>query len=252
MSTEFNFTSPTDCEKNALEVFGCSAAVYLIGVATLVFARFLHLRRKKESEDEDSLDDLIRTRQMRWLPKKAEALLTGKPILGKILVSNRLALIEPLLRYCYDPLSIQPVLSFMSSTHTGSIPTLCIPIYSAPRYFVELCANCVFALIFLIKVGFPMHIKLTRFQVISSQNLLTTWLSMDIIIDHFTILPIAFALIFGFYQYNFGFLYFTRLTKITETLVLLHLIDDERSIRKMKLVSKLLAAWFTLAGVILL
>ncbi|TGZ75514.1 hypothetical protein CRM22_000324, partial [Opisthorchis felineus] len=229
MSTEFNFTSPTDCEKNALEVFGCSAAVYLIGVITLVFVRFVHLRRKKDSEDEDSLDDLIRTRQMRWLPKKAESLLTGKPILGKILILVRSAL--------YTTCSVIYVIN--TYRFKGSIPTLCIPIYSAPRYFVELCANCVFALIFLIKV-------------IASQNLLTTWLSLDILIDHFTILPIAFALIFGFYQYNFGFLYFTRLTKITETLVLLHLIDDERSIRKMKLVSKLLAAWFTLAGVILL
>ncbi|GAA57589.1 calcium-activated potassium channel, partial [Clonorchis sinensis] len=160
MSTEYNFTSPIDCEKNALEVFGCSAAVYLIGVVTLVIVRFVHLRRKKDSEDEDSLDDLIRTRQMRWLPKKAESLLTGKPILGKILVSNRFALIR-----------------FPQILIRSALYTTCSVIYVVNTY---------------------------------------------------------------------------RLTKITETLVLLHLIDDERSIRKMKLVSKLLAAWFTLAGVILL
>ncbi|VDP42570.1 unnamed protein product [Schistosoma curassoni] len=46
-----------------------------------------------------------------------------------------------------------------------------------------------------------------------------------------------------------GFLYFARLTKIPESLVLLRIINHERSIRIVDLIFKLLAAWTVIAGI---
>ncbi|VDQ03069.1 unnamed protein product [Trichobilharzia regenti] len=50
---------------------------------------------------------------------------------------------------------------------------------------------------------------------------------------------------------TFGFLYFARLTKIPESLVLLRIINQERSIRSVNLIFKLLAAWTIIAGIVL-
>ncbi|TNN10182.1 Calcium-activated potassium channel subunit alpha-1 [Schistosoma japonicum] len=49
----------------------------------------------------------------------------------------------------------------------------------------------------------------------------------------------------------FGFLYFARLTRIPESLVLLRIINQERSIRIVNLIFKLLAAWTVIAGFVL-
>lgn len=53
------------------------------------------------------------------------------------------------------------------------------------------------------------------------------------------------------YLTDFGFLYFTRLAKITEALVLLRIVNEELTIRKLKLISKMLGAWLTCAGITL-
>ncbi|KAH8851255.1 Calcium-activated potassium channel slo-1 [Schistosoma japonicum] len=52
-------------------------------------------------------------------------------------------------------------------------------------------------------------------------------------------------------QWMFGFLYFARLTRIPESLVLLRIINQERSIRIVNLIFKLLAAWTVIAGFVL-
>lgn len=52
-----------------------------------------------------------------------------------------------------------------------------------------------------------------------------------------------------FFLLVLGFLYFARLTKIPESLVLLRIINHERSIRIVDLIFKLLAAWTVIAGI---
>ncbi|VDP82757.1 unnamed protein product [Echinostoma caproni] len=168
-----NASSLADCERNALLVFGSSTAILLTGALFIILGRFITLHQKQGDSDEDSLHELIRSRQMGWFPKQAERLLSGKPLCGKVLIT-------------------------------------------------------------------------------ASKNLLKTWFSLESLIDCYTIFPIMFAIVFGRYHYNFGFLYFTKINKITEAIVLLSLVDQERSIRKLKLISQLLAAWFTFAGIILL
>ncbi|KAF6769869.1 hypothetical protein AHF37_11846 [Paragonimus kellicotti] len=226
MNLEPNSTSISECEKNALIVFGFTTVVYLIGIFCLLCLRFRICSRRYDSSGETSLRELIRSRQMRWLPKQAEAILTGKPIAGKVLLLARSIL--------YSVCSVL----YVWNTYIYS-PGLCLPINNQPQFVVEVVSNSVFFFIFILKIT-------------ASKNLLTTWLSVDLLIDHYTIIPIVLALLFGYYQYYIGFLYFTRITMITESLVLLNLVDEERNIRKLKIVSKLMAAWFTLAGVILL
>ncbi|KAF8572351.1 hypothetical protein P879_00410 [Paragonimus westermani] len=226
MNLEPNSTSISDCEKNALIVFGFTTAVYLVGIFSLLCVRFRICSRRYDSSDETSLRELIRSKQMRWLPKQAEAILTGKPIAGKVLLLARSVL--------YSVCSVL----YVWNTYIYS-PGLCLSINNQPQFVIEVVSNCVFFFIFVLKIT-------------ASKNLLSTWLSVDLLIDHYTIIPIVLALLFGYYQYYIGFLYFTRITKITESLVLLNFVDEERNIRKLKIVSKLMAAWFTLAGVILL
>ncbi|CAH8446724.1 unnamed protein product [Dicrocoelium dendriticum] len=220
-----NYTGLPDCQRNSLVVFGCTAAVYVFGITLLLLIRFVKCRWVLKNSDEDSLHKLIRSRQLRWFPKQAEALLTGKTIAGKLLIFVRSVL------YC--------LCSAIYLFNTYSSQQLCIPVDHRPQFILELSSNFVFLLIFILKV-------------IASKNLLNTWLSMDCIIDHCTIIPCILAFVFGFYQYGFGFLYFTRVVKAMEFLLLLKIVDRERSMRKLKIISNLLAAWLTLAGVFLL
>ncbi|CAH8487309.1 unnamed protein product [Heterobilharzia americana] len=89
-------------------------------------------------------------------------------------------------------------------------------------------------------------------MTIASNDLFTTWISIDCLVDHCTILINFSTFITGSYQFTFGFLYFARLTKIPESLVLLRIINQERSIRSVNLIFKLLAAWTVISGVVLI
>ncbi|VDP68898.1 unnamed protein product [Schistosoma mattheei] len=88
-----------------------------------------------------------------------------------------------------------------------------------------------------------------RFLAIASNDLFTTWMSLYSLIDHCTILSTFSTFITGRYHFMLGFLYFVRLTKIPESLVLLRIINHERSIRIVDLIFKLLAAWTVIAGI---
>ncbi|CAH8465441.1 unnamed protein product [Schistosoma guineensis] len=74
-------------------------------------------------------------------------------------------------------------------------------------------------------------------------------MSLYSLIDHCTILSTFSTFITGRYHFMLGFLYFARLTKIPESLVLLRIINHERSIRIVDLIFKLLAAWTVIAGI---
>ncbi|KAA0193960.1 Calcium-activated potassium channel [Fasciolopsis buskii] len=226
MYAAYNVTSTSDCERNALVVFGSSTAILLIGATVIMVARFVAWHRKQVDADEDSLHELIHSRQMGWFPRQAERILLGKPLFGKILILIR-AILYAICAAIY-----------VTNTYRYD-KYLCLLTTMRPQYVIELASNLFFLFIFMLKIT-------------ASKNVLKTWFSLDCLVDYYTILPIIMAPLLGRYHYIFGFLYFTKITKITEAVVLLNLVDQERSIRKLKLISQLLAAWFTFAGIILL
>ncbi|CAH8465425.1 unnamed protein product [Schistosoma guineensis] len=213
------------CELQAAILLSICLGTFFIGALLIYLVTLSQRRRKKGNVDEENLRKLLRFKNSLWLLKSAKATLAGKNAFGRFLILSRT--LSGLLCMCIYLWNAHQILSEN---------TFCIAFTEQWRFYVEMSCNCIFLIMFILRA-------------IASNDLFTTWMSLYSLIDHCTILSTFSTFITGRYHFMLGFLYFARLTKIPESLVLLRIINHERSIRIVDLIFKLLAAWTVIAGI---
>nr|CAH8830785.1 unnamed protein product [Trichobilharzia regenti] len=213
------------CEIQAIILFSMCCGILLFGSLLIGVITIGQRKRRRKDIDEENLQKLLRLKRTTWIPKYAETILTGKNYFGRILLLLR-------------SLSCLVCMTIYLWNTYESDRDFCIPFNGQSRFYIEMSCNSIFLLMFILRA-------------IASNDLFATWMSIYSLIDHCTIFIIFSTFITKSYQFTFGFLYFARLTKIPESLVLLRIINQERSIRSVNLIFKLLAAWTIIAGIVL-